>query len=90
MMWKNYYTPPLDWWTVERKTNQATATEPTGSVIAGSAQTEGGMQNINCSAEDSEGSSEERNTHSQEEYFDPDPYDEAAEATETEFFSLGR
>lgn len=95
MMWttsiENYHCP-LDWWMVERNKDPDTRTEPTDFVNVGSVKTEGGMQNIGYSEQGSDPDSKEsgENSHAESEYFDPDPYDEASEANETEFFSLRR
>lgn len=73
--------------------NQDT-TEPTVFADVGSVVTDadGGITPVSYSEQDSEPDSQEpsQNGHAESEYFDPDPYDEAAEANETEFFSLGR
>lgn len=97
-MWKqtsteNYHCP-LDWWTVERNKDQVTATETTDSAAAGYAQTEGGTvtsERDDSPEDNSEGGSNSHEKPAEEsEYFAPDPYSEAAEADETQFFALRR
>lgn len=77
---------------VERKTGQATATEMTDSATAGYAQTEGGTvtnERFNSSDDHEESSPDSSEEPAKEsEYFAPDPYNEAAESSETEFFAL--
>lgn len=62
---------------------------PTDGVIVGSATTEEDGENTN--ERNTEGDSQNRSKDSEEsEYFAPDPYDEAGQANETEFFALRR
>lgn len=85
----------LRWWmkapSTSEKQNTNTA-EKIGIAAAGYARIETDLEDtrVRYSEQDSDNSSEEGNKHNTEEFFDPDPYDEASEATETEFFALRR